>query len=165
MKKLMIIGIIIAGIIVAVVVAVYFSLGAKSDYVRLAMLQENVARVVDALELWASDNDGMCPASLNVQSKKGGKQFAAYFAKPMVQSYPEGQTKLESMITFEGSDVPAKLEYGQYKPGSIEVYVFGDSKKYVVVGYGYKNQPIIRSDTDEFKKFYDAYLKMIKPNR
>mgnify|MGYP001358323963 CR=1 FL=1 len=165
MKKILIIGIILISIIIAVVLVVYWGIRAEGDYVRLGLLRENVARVIDALALWAGDNDGMYPVNPNVQSMKGGKPFTAYFEKPIVQPYTEGYTKLDSMITFVGSEVPAKLEYGQHKPGSIEVYVFGDGKGCVVVGYGYKKQPIIRTDSDEFKKFYDAYLKMIKPNR
>lgn len=165
MKKVIIIGIIIIGIIGAVFVTIYFSLGAKSNYVKYADLRENTARIIDALELWAGDNDGIYPTNITAQSKKDGKQFTAYIEKPIVQSYKEGYTKLDSMITFVGSEAPTKLEHGQRKPGSIDVYVYGDGKKCVVVGYGYKNQPIIRSDSDEFKKFYDAYLKMIKPNR
>lgn len=165
MKKILIIGVIIISIIIAVVLVVYWGIRAEGDYVRLGLLRENVARVIDALALWASDNDGLYPANLTVQSKKDGKPFAAYFEKQIAQPYTGGYTKLDSMITFMVRETPAKLEHGQRKPGSIEVYVFGDGKGCVVVGYGYKKQPIIRTDSDEFKKFYDAYLKMIKPNR
>ena len=152
-------------IIVCCILLVSYLVGKEAELARQGRFRQQISIVLFTLNKWASDNDGLYPANLTVQSKKDGKPFAAYFEKQIAQPYTGGYTKLDSMITFMVRETPAKLEHGQRKPGSIEVYVFGDGKGCVVVGYGYKKQPIIRTDSDEFKKFYDAYLKMIKPNR
>ena len=132
----------------------YFSREEGKIYVERKVMDDMVV-VINALDRWAVDNDGYYPPGLNEINKKSGKIFNGYYLKPLE----------ESAVSFINDTIPTKIEYGKHKPGSINVYIFGDGKKYVVVGYTYKNLPIWRSDDKEFKQYYDAKLKALKLNK
>lgn len=165
MNKILLIVIATIVILLAVFIIIYGGIGAEQDYVKLSQVRENIGCIVDGLDRWAANNNGLYPMGLKDQSMSESKRFIEYLEKPIKQSYQEGFAQIDSIITFVNDTLPSKLEHGRQIPGSINIYIYGNNKKYVVVGYGYKKQSVIRSDTEEFKKFYKAYIDMIKSSR
>jgi len=132
----------------------YFSREEGKIYVAGKVVEDMVI-VVNSMDRWAVDNNGFYPQGLNDLNKKSGKLLSDYYIKPLE----------ESVVSFINDSIPSKIEYGKHKTGSINVYIFGDRNKYVVVGYTYKNLPIWRSDDKEFKQYYDAKLKTLKQSK
>ena len=116
---------------------------------------EEMVIVVNAIQLWSADNNGIYPKSIDDISMKSGKVYGEYFIKPLEKSE----------VVFINDSIPANIEHGKHKYGSINVYIFGDRKKCVVVGYTYKDLPVLRSDNTEFKQYYKEKLKTLEHNK
>lgn len=147
------------------VIALFFAqhfMGNEMDMARFGHFTKDICVLVHSLGQWAMDNDGKYPISLTAQGKIPDKKFIDYLEKPIEKSYLEGFSNIDSIVTFVNDKVPEKVEYGNHKPGSIYVYVFNEDKECIVIGYGYKKQPIIRSDTERFKEYYESYQKAMK---
>ena len=123
--ELMIIVVII-GILSAIAIP---NLVVMEDRSRERTLMQNMHVVQQAVELFATQNDGLYP-----QDEDDLRQVKCYCPKGQWPTNPFGE---EAQVTL---GTPGQ-RLGQ--PGKIEVWIVEPGRKYDVIGYGADSQPLV----------------------